>query len=1573
MSCVRIITPKIGPKAGQETESKLYNNLVTRGTKAGLNEKRAEAQANYLYEYVHSPKFKVAFGDWINNSNLPNLDENGEPLEQYVQSDGNKAIESIAKMFNMTGTGYLSNNIQLEELKATLIKNGFSNITVLPTSNKNGYYFSIKGKMFNPFKSSYFQITNTNDLKADPKLDALVKAFADKLGITISMNGVTDEDGNPIDAIAKADILNKIIQVAQGKADITTLTEEVASFFVEMLPADSVLMRRMMRLIKTYPIYDEVRREYSNDENYRKDGWINEDKIAKEAITKLIALNAIKVNNVEFQKKEQFDTWWNQAWDYIKTKVLDLVREYKGNPFDQSARIILRGDTSGLVQSKSNEIYFQKTTYDLIKESNELGLIKKKAISATEDAYFVNDIQVPNRVTTVSKSEGKRRNSFISEEDQKKFDKDAERGTMVHSWAEEITKVLLHNNYTPVLYNGLSLKQKENYKKIQVYLTNLIDSIKKEDPNAQFLTEVMIYDPNRTYNGKRGIAGTIDLLVIHGDGSASIYDFKSRRSQSVYHLKEKEYDSQMTIYKQMLKAGNPTLGIPKITEFKQTRIIPIKLTVKDNIINTVEIEEQISVAYEDTKYDKVNKLISYYTAKIDNLVKVKLSSDPAKREKEIAQINALRKAKNDLIVKNNVDSIYNEAIFELRRIENALNDGTELDVNDALKITELYTTLANFIDDSLKTDELKNKLRAVMGWASELNSKIQDEIKSVVLENGKEAGYNEKSMFTKQKGFSLIKRLFYSFSQINHPYFVTLRSLITKAQLEKQKDSDALRDKLKTLTNNLVNWGKANGLSGLTVYDKLVNKETGNLISEYSKEFWTTRKKYEQEDSLEARTWLNTELELDKPKYEAALAKYTAIVNKTVYDKQNATINNKIRANKIKDFKEQHNDLATSYYTKIKNPAKWKSKEFSYISQKGNEALLEFYNYYTETVKSLEDILGEKLGKTFIPNIPSSTIQKMMEQGFGSYDSIREDIIKGLTVQQEDNQVGMTDEYGNRTYKVPKYFINKLNANEKSFDLGINLQLFGEMAYNYKYMTEIEQTVLTLQNALDLEGSVPTDNTGKPIRDGVSKRLKESLSSDANTVETFKSFVNYYLYGISNKEENNASKILNKYISYTSVKALGLNPLTAITSTTSGIANAYMQGTRGVEYTRGNMNKSLGMITTRDKKAYGILSVVKPYLDDKRHFDTRDLSTDWKTRVLTTDNLYLMMRKGDDLVQGAIFLSLCQTHTFDKDNNIVSIKQLAKKEIRPSNYYSLSSAERKDIDAKIKTKESEYKNLLDLIEVKEDGLYNGNKKITPEQINKFKLKSQQSVKIVLGNTDPNDIMTVKLTMWGKALMQFKNWMPRYLSERYGDLNYSRDLERYERGKYLSLWNQVTNKYVLEELKNLKFNLLANPIEVAKGLYQEYLTANPEAEMTEEEFIDLHLENLRAAYAGIAMTIAVLGLFITAGLAYDDDEEKPTGYKAFLKILNRSYTELAFASNPIEFTKLLKSPVAAAADLARVTKVFQDFGKEVYGQITDNEEMTKTAKPLRGFKQTIPGLAAPERLWGLIDEEYEKMR
>lgn len=454
------------------------------------------------------------------------------------------------------------------------------------------------------------------------QLEDKIKGWLSKMGIEYKSVGFIQDDkvDNPV---ARASMLAKVLEVVEGRRDVTTLPEEAAHFLVELLPEDNLLLKTMLSKVEGTKIYAEVLAEYG--EAY---GW-DEMKLRKEAVGKLIAQEVVKLYE-KTTETEANRNWINKTFNaiinWLKAKTKNIVSSADVNTeleaYQEAAKLILDEQATddfissrGLKKSSETvfdgreEIYYYQISAEAKISAEELvkklGISKVKAVSGGYqksdgtmvkyrptyyvDQFYSQVFSTGHRTDLDSKAR-------------------AHIGTVLHEFESTImNKIIAGENPTMVstiaevkakLMSDPEFKAENNKYKFDVFslgstataasksFTEMVSAAKKlksqieantdmvnklagTKGNATILTEITLYDESED------IAGTIDLLVVYPNGTVGIYDYKSMKfnqyTQEVSNVKMEAFKIQLDRYKRMLTRAYG------VKDFAETRIIPLNV------------------------------------------------------------------------------------------------------------------------------------------------------------------------------------------------------------------------------------------------------------------------------------------------------------------------------------------------------------------------------------------------------------------------------------------------------------------------------------------------------------------------------------------------------------------------------------------------------------------------------------------------------------------------------------------------------------------------------------------------------------------------------------------------------------------------------------------------------------------------------------------------------------------------------------------------------------------------------------------------------------------------------------
>lgn len=1438
---------------------------------------------------------------------------------------------------------------------------------------------------FQALNKSLYQEQSQGLKKTDKEIESKIKNFLQTIGVThINVSQILDENGTPLEAVAVAKMMTKIIEVVEGKADASTLPEEAAHFFVAMLK-DNQLLEKMISDIDKYDVYKEVIDSEFYQEQYKSD-----DRLLRiEAVGKQIVKSIFKQqteNNIILDGKVK--SFWNRIFDKLKSLFIKIDNKTKKDIYDVAGEDIMSGNISKLDINKKldNQSLFQETNetqtniIDALDNKHKLSYNENLTNSKTgkKGVYEVvkNDIVVPvvNRVSDIVDEINKKR-GFADRTDKEKAQDEVRRvvGTAGHADINNIITRIVEK------INGVSTTQKtqnlddKSYQELEKFFEEFINEF---PAGSKFYSEKSIYDENKNE------AGTIDLLVILPNGKAEIFDwkfveFKQKDSmgkilnKSVAWYKEENYNVQLTRYRQILRGYG-------IKEFGKTRVIPISVEYKKDKLKSIEIGNKkldgldktyldpipitglakVEFSVEETGDPQLDKLLTVLLQQRKQILdRIEYSAEGKLKKAE--RLERINNSIKKIQIEGDIKSFLDDAVFELNYItnvgiENLNND----DLTIARELVDYYSKLKMTKtipdDQSLK---YKETLSRVILNAQDIYSKITDEYENRIKKEANSVGVEDP--FKLQPETGMLTRLFRSISQSNHPIIKTFYKLVTKQKEKIYKDSTTLNLKIKDSLSKLEKWGNTKGIKGADLFNDILQfkegKWTGKLINKWNPEYYTQKKSAISDKDY---TWFSENCVFDEAKYEEFLKRNISVWEKMYLGDVDGE---KKLERRIEDYKSKY-DVRYSNSAFI-NPSNrfihpketWRSKEWNKLQNAENKPLKEFYDLFNETISEFREYLPLDGNGNFIPNIKNDLIDQISENGMSSISGMGESIIQHLEAGSDEN-VGQIDEItGQKIKSIPMLYTREIDSKSKSRDLGKVLSIFGNMAYNYKYMSEIQSSTDMLRDVLTSQKQLITTTDGKSLKSKVTGKIAEYVGS-SDSLEQFNDFVNFYLYGIKTKGKDTTFKLGDKDISgqktfskvmqYYSTKSLSLNLLSGLANGLGGTSNAFFEGVKGRFYNNTDYSKSLALLSIKNSKAYGLM----------KFFDIDSTLTDFKksnalsvsavNRNMTMDKFYVLQHAGDFVIENSVLLAMLHSHTI-KNGKI------------------------------IKSSEGD-KALIDIASVKNDKIEIEG--LSEEEFHKFRRKVKYLYGTIKGNTNQDDVNTIKMTVLGQAVMQFRGWIPRMADERFGGLRYTEDLETWEMGKYKSFWNQTVNKEILPNIFRALsaggvLGIGANSInskaveQKAIQLYNEALAKDPDLKMTQAEFVALHKQNLRSTALELQLII-VITMILMALKGSDDDDKDPIRTAAY-KILRRNLAEISFFADPGSTTSILKKPIPILSFATDITGFIGDFAGEATGYITGDDKQIAKNKPLRKFNKIFPISNALENFWALSDPDYNK--
>jgi hypothetical protein len=936
---------------------------------------------------------------------------------------------------------------------------------------------------------------------------------------------------------------------------------------------------------------------------------------------------------------------------------------------------------------------------------------------------------------------------------------------------------------------------------------------------------------------------------------------------------------------------------------------------------------------------------------------------------------------------------------ELETVENALN---EVYANLDTELDFLFQGRELSDEDKKLREELRNTADTARYLAKKVDKVSTNFTKTFVV--GKEGV--EGDITLPEKIIKGITRLFSSTSTLQTKALETFFKKANRVLAYANQDTVTETKKLQKLKESFEAWAKSKGLTNKNYFDIIKKKDKNQLIDEFEPEFYSELKKRIADKDY---NWIRQNIDEQAVKDE---------IQKR-FEEEVARINDKTRAgspeeNKLEMDREIANAKAlynTSTATspgwliydmvkKFPDRSKWESKEWKTLNTKGNEPAKDFYDYIIERNKYYQSIkyINAASARTFLPFVRKGLMEKIVTGGdirFG------EQFMRSISIDEGDVGYGEIDPFtGQPLNKIPKYFTREIEG-ELSTELFRTMALYNEAAIKFKYLSDIEGQVESLLRVERNKEAIATSMFGKTVyKDGKIQYTPDNSDNAKLLEDMIKAIVYQQRYiqsetfdqvlgtlgnfgeklnkklGLKIFPENlegrqvSINKVISQLNNAFQLNVLGLNPTSALSNLLGGtfqsIINAETYFTR-TDYE----GTALWMMANKmtqgpdQKKAIGALEYFLPLTENYNREIAKTLSINKLSQENIQEFLMVMMRKSDYFVQANNFYTYLRNTIVDGDR-VINVREYLREQPEYKDMYAGTNEERKarkeKFEEDVKTL-IEEKSVLKLSEIVDGEFVIPGVDRKSRSVIELRRKVQQLSKDALGNLSEDDLRTINMTVYGKSFMIFKNWIPRPVDVRMGNLKYNSGSDAYEWGRMRMVF-RVLSMDVWKSVGRLKNALYANDkgVEFMRELYEKKksdyeLETGKELNMTESEFMDLVRKNIKAQMIDVIFLTTLLALYFGMKANAPDDEEDEAvknQYKFMLKVADKVTDELLYFYNPTSITSLVSSGVFPSMTyLENFTKLLKNFMIENYAISIGDEALEEKNQVIKYLMKSFP--------------------
>ena len=1614
---------------------------------------------------------------WIDNKNNPtyevkinltedelNIYQNNliekEALEkelERIDREGFGALKPIYNFYENTVANILKKQGYSPKQVTDEYGNTWNEIEIVPEREKQAILLQKKG---------------TETSAASPQTISMIKDFLKRIGVDIKSMQKIIVDGVKYDANGVAVIMQKLIQVVEGK-EASVLPEEAMHFAVEIIKqTNPALYKQLLKEINSYRILNQVFTDYGTDPNYQtEDGKPDVIKLKDEAIAKVLVETIIKRNEGSTEKPEllaKAESWWDKIVNFFKSL-------FAKSGFDQAAIKVMSGEFEGTVadiRADNTNIYLQKSA---IQERivNDLKATRDK-IDKDDDGYF--RIGSPDkRLPRVSDFiydwyDNRFRDKKLTESEFSKavFEMMAEKGTLGHAdiehmlknyFLDEDGKFISDKNQRPNDDDYVSRLNPDDKSMYETLKKNMEQRLGTFPEGTVFLAETMVF------NGK--IAGTIDFIAITPEGKVSVLDWKFMglnvdRYTDVPWYKVLAWKQQMGLYKNILKS----YGI-KEEDFQQTRMIPIRARYDDAIpsenilpkLKDIEIgdvivknEERayllpVGLEEERTGNKRIDKLIKKLNKEYEALSEKKVT--PEQKAGKAEELNYLYNAIRQLQIRQNLKPLLEQAQVLTKNVKalieryNTTFKGKDpksfseaeknqfsadlMTYEDSLSIYANLSALLKgaFTEEMSEEDEqLKKDLREVSESATDLLLDLKEDVIDEFGESIIAASKNVIDLLKPEKIIKGLSKWFGTTSTIQLTSANVLFKLMNEAYGKAAMDTQIEAAKLQGIQERFTKWASSKGLTQKNRLSLIKKEGKMELIDEFDSKFYKNL-----QDNIE-----KAKIETNQKAKEAYFDNIRNSVDVDVYEKELERLreeeykkidsNPRYNENDVKREKDKINTLysiktADSFgwllYNHIKKFPKrelWESKEYSELYKKDasgnyvNAPAVELFEYIKDRNEDLDELgyINSKDARVFLPFVRKGLMEKIVTGGKIKFG---EELLRAITVSEGEIGYGQTNPITEEPiFSIPKFFTKNVQE-ELSEDLFTNLTLLNDMAFRYKYLSQIESQANLIARIESNKEAIKTsffsrtkyksdgepettsdnsDNT-KLIRDMIEAGIyghkfieNENFDQILVNLGTFGKTLNDKLgVNIFPEQFDNKQISLNKSISqlnnFFQIKTLALNPVSSIANLLGGsfqsIINAGTYFSKeeflANEFLMGGREFGLG---DNDAKVIGALEYFLPLTEDYNIQSAKKLSLNKFSQQGVQEFLMSWMRKSDQFVQTVNFVSFLK-NTVVVDNQVVNAREYLRNSPEyKDKFYAGTPSENKEVAKRFEEdvkKLIDEKGVLKLAEIKDGEFVIPGVDRKSDSVFAIRRKVQQLSKDALGNLSVDEIRKINLTIYGKSFMMYKSWIPRLVDVRAGNLKYNSGTEAYEWGRTRMMFRMLKDD-LFGALDAFKSSLLGDEkgqqraLTSFRELYERKKAdyekdTGKKLNMTQDEFIQLIHTNLKNQVTDILFYATLTALFLgMKAIPPDEDANRATmnRYKYALRILDKVRDEIAYFYDPTSLLSLTSSGIFPSLSyINNFKKLFGNFLTEMYAIGIDDEKLQKKNQVIKYLLKGFP--------------------
>lgn len=879
---------------------------------------------------------------------------------------------------------------------------------------------------------------------------------------------------------------------------------------------------------------------------------------------------------------------------------------------------------------------------------------------------------------------------------------------------------------------------------------------------------------------------------------------------------------------------------------------------------------------------------------------------------------------------------------EMKRLENTLDP---IDYENTMTILDQQNSLSDYVLDEI----IRERDKRILDFAIEADRNESLGKGRIATFEGyeistsadynilKRSGVGTESKLSELPDITYLGSMFSSLSEQQHPHLKLFKDLMDNINTDVKEYVDEMVVSIKKATDELEKWASSQGMTIYEAYEKIINPTTGNLISEYKKELYSTITEMRDNQNTQG---LRNLIELDVEAFDKKRKRYLTAM-KRIHGDDTTKIDEKMKAfDEAYDMRISDDAVNNprNYMWKLREDKKasWESDMWKYM--KNHKPLFDFYKYHIKVMESISSMVGtdHDIRDNFVANVSKDMVDSFVQNGIFSLETMSDlwhSFASSFKMRDNDEDFGVTLPDNSMLEEVPLMFSDSLpgGLKSKSKDLGKSLLMMAYSSKLYSASKSVEGLAQGLKVSLASTKLFKTGTFGKVTDERIEN------TEDSKTFKTLDGMIKMYLYGqriqsgteivFGNKA---ATKAVNNLMGYASKLSLGWNYLSIIGGHLGAKAQIMQLASSGKYFDSKQHRKAETLFASYNKNAQLLSELFEISSEGNSgliHEKANTMSKSFLRNKWNKSMAYIWQRKSDDAIDDTILYAMSMNYYLHPNGVDVFPKSEAAIYLKGTPY---DIKDLKSIWESIQeAKDSENNKVWDLKRA------DGNDEITKTQFIKFRNKVKNVSAKAKGNYAHEDAYMYKTNLLMRMMMQYRGWIPAMVRERVGASRYNSTLEEIERARFSTFFSEVTDAldgkvkrflqlsgYILADAATFsKFKLakpdeaslansfnkwkMANPLQYAEALKKYKNFENPEAEVMKEWRIatERELRELATEIRTYMMALAAMWLLMFG--AGDDEREKNPLVRTTVKIIDRVSMEIGFFFSPSEFLNIAR--------------------------------------------------------------------